>query len=282
MGNSLETIKDLGKKIVGRGEDVEFKDRVEAYAQTHHVSPDQAKKAVFLEYLRFVKSEIGSNKVFERGGKGIKSFEASLREITGGSAGIDMLKKTAKQAALARPRTFVPITPQDQRAVEGYYDRNYQQRPKHAVLRDSAETVKNFDALLQNFLADPRVASNPDIMASLLDPDLGADIGQALLEHDMFMKHEKRFESSIDFGKSMESFKKSGVESLKTVFGKPLGDFMRSGYRFARDPSFAGAAKVGWEGTKYAAKTLTRGGSLLFNTVRATVSGANALRHAVT
>jgi hypothetical protein len=111
---------------------------------------------------------------------------------------------------------------------------------------------------------------------------MGADIGQALLERDMFEKHERRFESRVNFEKSCESFKKSSVETLKTVFGKPLGDFIKSGYRFARDPSVVGAVKVGWEGTKYAAKTLTKGGKLLFNTVRATLSGANAMRHAIT
>jgi hypothetical protein len=115
----------------------------------------------------------------------------------------------------------------------------------------------------------------------LLDPDLGADIGQALLEQENFERHERRFNSRQKFGKSCESFKRDSIETLKTIFGRPLGDLIKSGYRFARDPSIAHAAKIGWEGTKYTTKTLMKGGQLLFNTVRTTLSGANALRHAI-
>ena len=281
MSKSFEAIKDLGKKMIGTDEGSQFQEKIQAYAQKYNIPPDQARKRVFMEYLQYAKDEVGSRKAFERGSGGMKSFEAALRELTGG-AGIDMLKKTAKQRALTQPKQFVNTTPKDQQAVEQYYQQNYKKKPKQAVLRDSAEGVKNFDALLEKFRNDPKVANNPDIMSALLDPDLGGDIGQALLEHDMFEKHERRFESKMKFDNSMESFKKSGIETLKTVFGKPLGDFVGSGYRFARDPSIAGAARVGWEGTKYAAKTLTKGGKFLFNTVRTTLSGANAFAEAVT
>lgn len=281
MVNPMEKLKDLALEAIGKGEGAEFRDRVDATSKKYNLPPGEAQKRVFMEYLQNVKNEVGARKTFERGSKGIKSFETALREITGG-AGIDMLKKTATQSALTRPKQFINITPQDQQAVEKYYERNYQKKPKHAICRDSAESVKSFDSLLNKFSNDPRVAQNPDVSSSLFDPDMGADIGQALLELDMFEKHERKFESRLNLSKSCESFKKSSVETLKTVFGKPLGDFMKSGYRFVKDPSISGAAKVGWEGTKYAAKTLTKGGEFLFNTARTTLSGANALRHAIT
>ncbi len=112
-----------------------------------------------------------------------------MREIVG-PAGIDMLKKQAKATALSRPKQFSNITPQNQRAVEKYYEEQFKQKPKVAVLRDSAENVKDFDTLLSKFMNDPRFANNPDVITSLLDPDMGADMGQALLERDMFEKHE--------------------------------------------------------------------------------------------
>ena len=281
MRKSLEKIKDAILEAAGKGERAEFRDRVTEHMKQNNVSPEQAQKEVFMQYMQFAKQEIGAHGVFEKGSEGMKSLEAALREIVG-PAGVDMLKKQAKATALSRPKQFSNITPQNQRAVETYYEQQFnKQKPKVAVLRDSAENVKDFDALLSKFMNDPRFANNPDVITSLLDPDMGADIGQALLERDMFEKHEQRFEAQVNFGKSCESFKKSSVETLTTVFGKPLGSFLKSGYQFARNPTLGGAAKVGWEGAKYTAKSLTKGGKLLFDTVRATANGAESLRHAI-
>src|SRR5690348_6960697 len=142
MNKSLENIIEAAKEAAGKGERGEFRDKAEMYAKTHNVSAAEANKAVFLEYLTFAKNEAGSRKVLGVHSGGIKSFEAALREITGSSAGLEMLKKTAKQSALSRPKQFTQTSPQDEQAVERYYAQAHNGKPHLSVVRDSAESVK--------------------------------------------------------------------------------------------------------------------------------------------
>ncbi len=51
MRKSLEKIKDAVLEAAGKGERAEFRDRITEHMKQNNVSPEEAQKEVFMQYM---------------------------------------------------------------------------------------------------------------------------------------------------------------------------------------------------------------------------------------
>lgn len=90
-----EKFKDIGRHIIGQGEEVRFKNEVAEYATSHGVPFEQATKTILSDRFRNVGSELGTNGIIDAKSKDFKQFRAALNEIFGG----EKLKEFSKDGA---------------------------------------------------------------------------------------------------------------------------------------------------------------------------------------
>jgi hypothetical protein len=272
--NVREKIGDIGKRVIGRGREVDFKEETERFAKTHGVPGYEAEKAVFLNIAAAVRSELAASGTLDVKSPNFKRFEAGLRQSFGGEnpAKLFELNKVA-----AKFRTIPPpaVSPADVARMDAYFrTKNGGRIPSHAVVAESVRTAKNIDHLIARFSSDPRLVMHTGKMDSLLlgvAPELGADMAKILGERKRLEKAERHFGRELVHDKNMASFKKTAGESLTAMCWKAPAQFAIDVFnlddkksrlhgsggkkftQFAARFAIAGtrfAAREGWEGAK--------------------------------
>lgn len=274
-----EKLEDTGKKLIGRGAEVAFKNDAENYASTHGLPVWQAEKAVLLNIGRALQSEISSQGTVDLDSKNFRNFQAGLRQIADGQNMAELFKINKIDAKF---RTIPPptISRSDEFNAENYYRRKFNGKsPNHAIVIESVRTAKNIDQLLARFSSDPRVIGHKGKLDSLIlasAPELGADIQKLFSEKRRLEKIERHFGRELVHEKQMDNFKKTVRESIANMLWTAPANFIKDVFRADRSSGdfgsqllkFTGrfmfasgkfALREGWEGAKLAgsaAKTL--------------------------
>jgi hypothetical protein len=291
--NVREKIGDLGKRAVGRGREVDFKQEAERYAKTHGVSGEQAEKALFLNIASSLRSELATSGTLDVNSPNYKRFEAGLRQTFGGENPaklFELNKVAAKFRAIPAPT----VSPVEVARMDAYFrTKNGGRIPAHAVVEECVRTAKNMDALIARFSSDPRLATHAGRMDSLLlgvAPDLGADMAKILGERKRLEKAEHHFGRELTHDMNMASFKKTAGESLTAMCWKAPAQFAIDVFnlddkkyarlqgtggkkftQFATRFAIAGtrfAAREGWEGAKITGSAARAAASYLNREIR--------------
>lgn len=278
-----ETFKDIGRRVIGQGEEVRFKNEVAEYAASHGISPEQATKTILSDRFRHVGSEIGTNGIIDSKSKDFKQFKAALNEICGRET-LRRFSKDGNDSAIFRSLVLPPSTAAEIARVRRYFSHTFKGKtPAHGVMRDSSDNMKLIDALLRRLSSDPRLGG-PDSLQHILTahPELGADIGKLLDAKSATERHERMFGKDLKFEKTVGEFKKTAQESLTEMLWKAPGDYMTQIVKRGLDMSKGGLGGVlsvylretarfmgreAWAGTKLLAKSAHAVGSLVKNKV---------------
>ena len=276
-----ETFKDIGRKMIGQGEEVRFKNEVAEYAASHGVPLEQATKTILFDRFRNVGSELGTNGIIDARSKDFKQFKAALREICGRET-LRRFSKDGNDPTIFRSLLVSPSNPREINHVRSYFSKNFKGKtPAFGVIRDSSDNMKLIGALLRRFSGDPRLGG-PDSFRDILTahPELGADLGKLFDAKGATERHERMFDKDLKFEKTMGGFKKTAQESLTEMLWKAPGDYMTQIVKRGLDMSKGGLGGVlgvfmketgrfmgreAWAGTKLLVKSAHTVGSLIKN-----------------
>lgn len=242
-----ETMLDVGKTLVGRGAEVRFKKDVEAYADTHGVSREDAAKVVFRDRMFDVDDEARISGVIDRKSKTYREFDGALHEFFSGE-GVRKLKKDAENPAVMRPLPLAPVTAAERDAQLNYYRARFGgriPRASLAVSRDAAMDTKRIRALLARVSGDPRIGS-PGSLESIVaaNPELGADFGAVVRSKEGLERHERKFGAELDHEKAAEKFKTEAKEAVTEIFWSAPKDWLQAVVRGVYRHDFDGITKA--------------------------------------
>lgn len=225
----IEKMKDLGRRMLGQGREVKFKDDVAEYAANHGVASGDAQKAVFLERMRDVDRSLGTRSLLESFPELFQDLEAALNE-TVASEGVERCLADAETPAL-RPLGPIVAAPRDLQTMAAFFQQRHEKRkPGYAVLKDSAESMLTMRAAMLRLQSDPRYAAAPDVESLLNDPanpDLRADMGLVLLSRKEISRHERGFANQVRFEKSKEELKENAREIPAKLLLDPVVESLK-------------------------------------------------------
>ncbi len=222
-----DTIEDLGRKMIGQGDEVRFKNDVLEYERTHRLGHDEAERNVLFDRMRNVELELSSNGIISSDSKDFDLLQAALNEVFG-SKNQEQYSKDAADPAIFRSIAVPPSTLPEVNRVRGYYASNFGGKtPPFAVTKDSADNMKMIQALMTRFETDPRIAGAGSIESTLaLHSDLGADLGKIFEAKKAVERHERLFGKDLAFEQTMANFKKTAQNSLTEMVWKAPVDYI--------------------------------------------------------
>jgi|GEM_PF-2398248 len=215
-----EKAKDVGKHIIGRGDEVRFKNEVLEHASSTGISTEEAQKVIFIKRMSNVQTEIATNRIIDSSSQEFKEFRAAAREIFGEKE-LEQFSINATSPHIFRPIHTPPSTPAEINSVQSYYSARFGGRaPEHGVLRNSSDCTKSIDVLMGRATLDYGTIPAGTSLETEISrrPELGADIGKILDMDDSVKRHEKRFDKDLKFERTMEEAKGTWEESLKEMF----------------------------------------------------------------
>lgn len=276
-----EKIKDIGRQMIGEGDEVRFKNETEEYAATHGISHEEAEKTLFSGRLGGLQHELAINGVVDGKSKDYQQLRAALNEMFGRDK-LDKFIQDSSDPRIFRAFAATPATTVEVNRQRMYYHRNFAGKtPAFGVLRDSADNTKLFDGVLRRFAADPRLRRGGSLDAILAaNPDLAADLGKALSAKRLIEGHERGFGKDMNWEKASEQWKKTAQEAvtemlwkapkdsltkiIKSSFSsKDLGGFVEAFFK----ESARCAGRQMWAGSKLLAQSTHAAGSFLKNKV---------------
>jgi hypothetical protein len=276
-----ETFKDIGRHIIGEGEEVKFKNEVASYEKRHGVSHEQAIKDLLFDRSESVQLELNSNGIVGAQSKSFKEFGGALREIFGQEKLKDFCEDAVNPGIFRNPLVS-SSTRLEVGRVQGYFSAKFKnQTPALSVVKDCADNMKLMNALLKRFSNDPRLrgtSSLEDVINSY--PELGADLGKIFETRSMVENHERSFKKDLNFEKAVAEFKETAGDSFNEMFWKApfdcLTNIVKKGFKSKGLGGFVGAvfSEAGrfagremWAGTKLLAGLTYTAGSLVKNKV---------------
>jgi hypothetical protein len=274
-----ETIKDFGRKIIGQGPEVDFKNEVAKYAADFGVSPEEAQKVIFMERMSGVQNEIRLNGNIDGESMDYRNFQAALNELFD-SETIEKFKVDAVDPRVSRILPLRPISPRDLSRMTAYYQKKFDGRsPDYRVVKDTVENTQMIDELLRRFISDPALSSRASLERILaVRPELGADLGKILMSRESTEKHSRMFGRELKFENSMNRFKQDATESLTTMSWKAPADWTKDMLKGGSNPNFNNFAKMVESTFRFTGRELWAGSKLLVSTARTAGSYLNTLR----
>jgi hypothetical protein len=276
-----EKFVDIGKRIIGKGEEVRFKDEVAKYEKLHGVSHEQAVKDIFLDRARNIQLEIGVNGIIDSESKFFKEFIAALNEVFGAEK-VAQFRKDSINPKIFRNLSISPLTVVEVNFVKDYFLKKFKDRtPNLVIIKDCSYNMKLINAILQRFLNDPRLVRSNSIESIIVaSPELRADLGKILEAKYAVERHERLFDKDLKFEKAIEKFKRTAENSLTEILWKAPIDYLttivKKGFNSKELGDFVGtflketAKFIGretWAGTKFLSRSVYTVGSLIKNKV---------------
>ncbi len=274
-----EKLTDVGRHIIGEGNEVRFKNEVNEYAALHGMPREEAEKAILSGRLGGVQRELGVNGVIDGKSKDYEQFRAALNEMFGRD-GLDRLIQDSADPTIFQNIIVPPATTPEVSRQRGYYSRTYKGKvPAFGTLRDAADSTKLIDATLRRFMADPRLRGAGSLDAILAaNPELGADLGKALAAKRLIEGHERGFGKDLNWETATDNWKKSAQEGVTEMLWKAPSDcltkILKGAFSSKDLGSFVGtffkesarcAGREMWAGTKLLASTTAAAGSFVKN-----------------
>ena len=279
--NFKEKAIDIGRHIIGEGDEVRFKNEVNEYATTHSMSREDAEKTIFSGRLGGLQHELAINGMIDGKSKDYEQLRAAMNEMFGRD-GLDKFMKDSADPKIFRAFAAGPATPMEVNRQRMYYQRNFAgKNPAFGVLRDSAESTKLLDGVLRRFASDPRLRAGGSLETILAaNPDLAADLGKTLSAKRMIEGHERGFGKDLNWEKASDKWKDSAQKSLTEMLWKAPSDSMmkiiKSGFQSKNLGQFVGsffketmhlAGREAWAGSKLLAQTTHAAGSFVKNKI---------------
>jgi hypothetical protein len=222
-------VKETGEKMVGRGQEVKFRNDVQEFADSHGVTVEEAEKRVFADYLGNVGTEIRMRGCIDSHSEEWRSFEASLNELLSSDERAK-LERDANNPGVWRAIHPAPVTGTDYARMERYFRGKFaKQLPKHEMVRRSAEDTKILDGLGRRVDHDlAPLATTPDKLSVILGarPEIGADIGKMMQAKREMEKIERVFGADVRFKEIWEKDKEKMREILGERLGKGVREFL--------------------------------------------------------
>jgi hypothetical protein len=220
----MDKMKDAGRRMLGQGGEVRFKNEVDEYASRYGVTPGEAQKTVFSERLRDVRMGLTSKAAMGSFNEMFGDMEAALRE-TVDEAGIETCLADARSPA-ARPLAMPPLVPRDHGQAASFFQQRHEKKaPGYAVTKDTAQNMQLMIRLMGRLEADPRYAAAPSLEQLLTDPanaDLRADVGMVLLSRRQIADHERGFGNQMRFEKNAAELKETAKELPAKLLLEPV------------------------------------------------------------
>jgi hypothetical protein len=220
----LDKMKDVGRRMIGQGREVKFKNEVEEYASRFGVPPGEAEKTLFVERLRDVRIGLTSKASMASFHELFGDMEAALRE-TVDDAGIEACLADATSPA-ARPLALPPLTAREHGQATSYFQQRHEKKsPGFAVTKDTAQNMQLMLGLMRRLETDPRYAAAPSLERLLTDPanaDIRADVGMVLLSRRQIADHERGFGNQMRFEKNAAELKEAARELPAKLLLEPV------------------------------------------------------------
>ena len=267
-----EKIKDVGRRIIGQGPEVDFKNRVNEYATLNGVAPEEAQKAILGADMQSVQDEIGLEGALDRESKTFRQFQAALNEIF-----TQMEQQQFKIDSSTSAFTPLPVSatkanrPELNRSAN-YYRKKFDGKiPPVPVVRDTAELTKTINALFDRFGSSSAIGGTGDLNSIMVaNPELGADLGKLLLLKQQLEQHEKMFSKGCNFEKSMQDLKNNSRELITKGIWQDTYDWLRVAPKALCHPNLSGFMTAFNATSKFFLKTAWRGSKLLGHVAKTT------------
>ena len=275
-----ELAKETGERMIGRGAEVRFRHEVKKYATENGVSEKQAAKAVFSERIDRMDQAILRGEALGKRSEAFREFQGALRETLGRDAP-ERLRKEASDPAVCRALTITsPDRDEVGASLEMWKQAFAGRMPRDRVVQDTAEQIKLMQVVFDEIRSDPSLAG-PDSLRDALAarPELGADIGKALIAKDTLEMHERMFTRTLAFERSREAFIKTGKEALATMFWRAPVDWFKGFAKSVAPPSLATPFRIAYETMRLAVREVWSGSRILARGLEVTARGLNTLRH---
>jgi hypothetical protein len=291
LGNAGKRLRrelgDVGERLAGRGRQVDFRKEVERLAEVRGMPVHRAEKAVLLEKMDALRSEVSS---IEHGppSESFDAFEAGLRHIFGNNR--ENLQKL--DAAAEDPDKFEPlippqVSPSDAAKAEKYFEGKYNRAPAPAILGDYARRALIMEQLIERISADPRIMGSDEKLDALLvdtAPERGADVAGILDGEEHLKGAERHFARELAHEKNIANLKETARKSLAIMLFKAPGNFaldlMKTVLKIRPTPiapfKFMGRLMVA--SGKFAFREGTEGAKLFGAIARTTTSYLNTKR----
>src|SRR3989338_4782909 len=255
MAMDFETIKDLGRKVIGQGPEVEFKNDVKQCEADHGVSFEEAKKVIFRDRMDNFTREMRMTGGIDKKSDGLRNLKAAMSESLDSDTMKFLLEKGADKSAL-RPLPPLAISPAEHGRAASYFSKKFAgKNPGFGMIDEYARQTKIISELATRFNRDP-LLSSPAALETVLtaNPDLSADMGRILLSKELLTKIEKSFDKKMKWEQRKDELKNTTKESLKKILWSNPSEYIKTIGRSASKPSFGNFMKAAWATGKFLGK----------------------------
>lgn len=265
-----EKMIDFGRKVIGQGPEVDFKNDVEKYTKDHGVSLEEAQKTLFIERMNGFQNEIQYTGSTNSESTDFRNLEAAFNELFHPNK-LEQLKVDAEDPKVFKSLPLKPISPRDYGKMSDYYKKIFEGRsPELGVVKDSTEKTQLINELIKRFCGDRALKSGASLdQILLLRPELGADLGKILLAKQGLDRHQRMFGKELNFEKELNNFKETAKESLTTLLWEAPTNWLKTMVKGSLNPNFGNFAKMVESTAKFGGKELWAGSKLLYRSARA-------------
>ncbi len=238
-----KTLENVGKRVTGKGPEVVFGNTVEKYSKENGVTEDEARKIIFFENFDALSDEFHLTGSMEFDSKEYRNFWAGMRE-TFTESELETFKANSLLSTF--PSIPVTISPREfAQMKKKFQDQFGGKNPNNAILKETAENIKEMRQLLSRISTYPGISTSPS-MADLIvtHPEIADDFGRVLYLKEQIDSVHERFGDSVQFDKDVEGLKMQTKEIIGKSSFKEVGSFFKSmwtGTKLVSKGDFVGA-----------------------------------------
>jgi hypothetical protein len=272
---AYEILKDIGKTLIGRGEEVKFRKEVEKHAADNGVSIEDAQKTIFKKRLEAYSRELNVSPDLVAA----KELRGALQQIFTVEQ-LQQFKTLAENPAIFRALILPPVGTKEVSAVNRRYKAKFDGKvPSTREVLRIAENQQALVEVLRRFKGDRRLSGTGGLESILAaNPELAADIGKIVAAMELIDKQEKSFDKSLKFNKAMDGFKADAKESLTTMFWKGPIDYISALQKGINGLSLESCVNLFGATMKFLGKEVWAGGKLLVSAGNALYRGVEKVR----
>jgi hypothetical protein len=212
-----EGLADLGKRMIGRGAEVRYKNKIKENMDSTGATQQQAEVDVFSDYTFEVNKAVIQEGTVSMESQQWEDFTGAMDHIFE-AKDIKQFREDASNPSVYR-RVPIPPTmrPRDIKKITDYYQAKYEgDAPDSTMIEDLAKKEYELRRVLNRLDGNALRATDLRTMT----PRETADIGRVYELVQMINKHEKEFHKRREFDKAFEQMKISGKEALAGILFK--------------------------------------------------------------
>ncbi len=281
-----KTFENVGKRVIGRGAEVDFSNDVVEYEKMHGVSTEEAQKEIFVLKMQDLSDEMLHKGSIDFNSNEYNSFFAGMREIFDQTEIDNFLVEADIRRSSSSRMPRPSVTSAEYIKMEKQYKNDFPQKnvtgknkrsPVGPVINETMQNTKMINEMVAILMSDTRVNSSVDLKSLIAtNPDLREIFGEILLSKVSVDKQKNQFGREILFDESMAKTKnqtektfENGVKEVTQFIKKTLTTTLKGDIKGIVTHVFGGsaeltmkavggAAKVGFAGAKTAATYINK------------------------